>query len=87
MLMSIFTSIDAFCAESITRHKLHFSNAQNSAKQSLSTENVKTNDADRSPSQTPSPSPDNKKPSRPQFRPRFAPELDGVNCFETIVPF
>ncbi|XP_049394000.1 uncharacterized protein LOC125858294 isoform X1 [Solanum stenotomum] len=31
-----------------------------------------------------------KSPSRPQQqrrRPRFAPELDGVHCFETILPY
>uniref|UniRef100_A0A0E0DW85 Uncharacterized protein n=1 Tax=Oryza meridionalis TaxID=40149 RepID=A0A0E0DW85_9ORYZ len=24
---------------------------------------------------------------KPEARPRFAPEFDGINCFETIVPF
>lgn len=24
---------------------------------------------------------------KPVARPRFAPEFDGINCFETIVPF
>nr|GEV46479.1 START domain, START-like domain protein [Tanacetum cinerariifolium] len=42
-----------FIASHLGRNKHHFSNAQNSAKQSLTTENMKTNDADRSPSQTP----------------------------------
>ncbi|CAN4085631.1 unnamed protein product [Withania somnifera] len=30
-----------------------------------------------------------KSPSRPQQQrwPRFAPELDGVHCFETIIPY
>ncbi|PWA97134.1 hypothetical protein CTI12_AA032250 [Artemisia annua] len=87
MLMSIFSSIDAFCAESLSRQKLHFSNSNSTAKQSLSTENTKTNDADHSPPKHLHSSPEVKKPSKPQFRPRFALELDGVNCFETIVPY
>uniref|UniRef100_A0A0E0L7E0 Uncharacterized protein n=1 Tax=Oryza punctata TaxID=4537 RepID=A0A0E0L7E0_ORYPU len=24
---------------------------------------------------------------KPEARPRFAPEFDGINCFESIVPF
>ncbi|XWS38054.1 hypothetical protein CRYUN_Cryun19dG0098000 [Craigia yunnanensis] len=28
-----------------------------------------------------------KKPQQQRLRPRFAPELDGVHCFETIIPY
>ncbi|KAH1089782.1 hypothetical protein J1N35_017039 [Gossypium stocksii] len=28
-----------------------------------------------------------KTPQKQPLRPRFAPELDGVHCFETIIPY
>ncbi|KAB2066991.1 hypothetical protein ES319_A09G196300v1 [Gossypium barbadense] len=28
-----------------------------------------------------------KTPQKQRLRPRFAPELDGVHCFETIIPY
>ncbi|KAL7590440.1 hypothetical protein Lser_V15G35782 [Lactuca serriola] len=73
MLMSIFSSIDAFCAESIGQ-KLPVTNTQKDSK-----------DGHLNP---PTPSPDIKKNSpKLQISPRFAPELDGVYCFETILPY
>ncbi|KAE9608817.1 hypothetical protein Lalb_Chr08g0239691 [Lupinus albus] len=35
---------------------------------------------------TPSSAPIEAKQNRTQLRPRFAPELDGLHCFESIVP-
>lgn len=87
MLMSIFSSIDALCAESLGR-KIFLTNNNNLniPKHSSSTEAVKTDDEHHN--RSPSSSPDVKKSSKLQIIwPRFAPELDGLNCFETIVPY
>ncbi|KAK9063125.1 hypothetical protein SSX86_016995 [Deinandra increscens subsp. villosa] len=81
MLMSIFSSIDAFCAESM-RRKLPIT----TSKHSSPTETPKTEEDHRS-NQLPSSSSSVKKPPEREIGPRFAPEFDGVNCFETIVPY
>ncbi|KAK8599875.1 hypothetical protein V6N13_060315 [Hibiscus sabdariffa] len=39
------------------------------------------------PSPPPSSSTVAKTPQKQRLRPRFAPELDGVHCFETIIPY
>nr|XP_043614104.1 uncharacterized protein LOC122586058 [Erigeron canadensis] len=95
MLMSIFSSIDAFCAESIGR-KLHVTNAninkiEQNPSSSLDNVIIKAEDGEsskQSPSSSSSTSQNVKKPtSKMKICPRFAPELDGINCFETIVPY
>ncbi|KAI3517773.1 hypothetical protein L1887_16992 [Cichorium endivia] len=75
MFMSIFSSIDAFCAESIGR-KLPDTNT-----------NINTQKDSKDGRHNPSTSRDINNSPKLQIRPRFAPELDGVNCFETILPY
>ncbi|KAL8551128.1 hypothetical protein ACS0TY_000272 [Phlomoides rotata] len=79
MSMSLFSSFEAFCAESFG-HKVDFSPApaffickQDPAKiEELSKgKDVNSASTDRRRIRTP----------------RFAVELDGLNCFETILPF
>ncbi|KAL4574722.1 hypothetical protein LXL04_021558 [Taraxacum kok-saghyz] len=77
MFMSIFTSIDAFCAESIGRNKV-----------SVNDTNISSTQKDpKDGHRNPPPSPDVQSSPKLQIRPRFAPELDGVYCFETILPY
>ncbi|KAL8192272.1 hypothetical protein R6Q57_027939 [Mikania cordata] len=77
--MSIFCSIHAFCVESI---RLKLPGTVNTLKHSSPAETLSSND-DHSKSST-----DVKKPrTKMEIRPRFAPEFDGINCFETIVPY
>ncbi|KAJ0547022.1 hypothetical protein HanIR_Chr08g0367411 [Helianthus annuus] len=86
MLMSMFSFIDAFCAESLGRK--HPFTATNTPKHSSSTETLKTNEChENSSSSSSSSSSGVKKQPELRIRPRFAPEFDGVNCFETIVPY
>lgn len=85
--MSIFSSFDALCAESVGQ-KVVFSWASSSNKgvpsQWISEKfhEVKKGKEVNDSSQT------KKSEGRlPARRPRFAPELDGVHCFETIIPY
>ncbi|PIN22916.1 hypothetical protein CDL12_04353 [Handroanthus impetiginosus] len=91
MSMSIFSSFDAVCAEFFGQ-KVGFSSAQspsNSNKQvpavaaSVKIDDLKKGKEVNSSSQPPN------KPEVPRRKrtPRFAPELDGVHCFETILPY
>ncbi|KAL5737088.1 hypothetical protein ACOSQ2_031886 [Xanthoceras sorbifolium] len=90
MMMSIFfSSFDALCAE-FYRQKIDFSAAPaGKPKQEASSMKRSGSEANKSPS------PSSGRPSEEQRlriregarRARFAPELDGVHCFETIVPY
>ncbi|KAF5795484.1 hypothetical protein HanXRQr2_Chr08g0340191 [Helianthus annuus] len=63
-------------------------NTNNTPKHSSSTETLKTNECHQNSSSSSSSSSSGvKKPPELRIRPRFAPEFDGVNCFETIVPY
>ncbi|KAB1205204.1 hypothetical protein CJ030_MR7G021968 [Morella rubra] len=82
MMMSMFSSFDALCAESYGQ------------KVSLSmgpTKEPKPKPKERAPegySTPPKHCSGQRQPQEKQQRmPRFAPELDGVHCFETIVPY
>lgn len=86
--MSIFSSFDAVCAESVGR-KAGFSWApapsMTSNKQDAAVADAKIGDLKKD-KEVNSSSPPTKVPVRMRT-PRFAPELDGVHCFETILPF
>ncbi|KAL6509217.1 hypothetical protein OROGR_022527 [Orobanche gracilis] len=90
MSMSIFTPFDALCAESFFGNKVYFSST------SLSCTNTDKRDPDLEIDDLKKgkevkllPSLSNKKPEarRNSRTPRFAPELDGVHCFENILPY
>lgn len=98
--MSMFSSIDALSAESFgqkvglswtpTSKEGKVVDASKGATSTLSNEEsakkgkVGNSGADGNSTRTC----DGRKQKKPQLRrPRFAPELDGVFCFETIVPY
>ncbi|ESR59246.1 hypothetical protein CICLE_v10017302mg [Citrus x clementina] len=94
-MMSVFSSFDAFFAESYGQ-KLKFSKSKDNGKNNNNVVNdrimKKNEDSGRSTS-TPRPPTANDANMMTQQKqtktklPRFALELDGVNCFETIVPY
>ncbi|XVF53289.1 hypothetical protein PTKIN_Ptkin05aG0087500 [Pterospermum kingtungense] len=89
MLMSMFSLFEALWADS-HGHTMKFTAAT-----LTSTEQAKPRDIvsslQRNKKETDSKdisSTDSaKKPHQQHLKPRFAPELDGVNCFETIIPY
>ncbi|XP_058206282.1 uncharacterized protein LOC131319871 [Rhododendron vialii] len=98
MLMSMFSSFDALSAESFGQ-KVGFSwtptskegkvvDASKGAPSTLSNESAKKGKVGNSADGNSTGTCDGRKQKKPQLRrPRFAPELDGVFCFETIVPY
>ncbi|KAL8236016.1 hypothetical protein R6Q59_017097 [Mikania micrantha] len=77
--MSMFCSIHAFCVGSI---RLKLPGTVNTLKHSSPAETPSSNDDHRTSSTGV------KNPrTEMEIRPRFAPEFDGINCFETIVPY
>ncbi|PSS11901.1 hypothetical protein CEY00_Acc01307 [Actinidia chinensis var. chinensis] len=103
MFMSIFSSFDALCAESIG-HKVCFSPASPPPKEAkvnsssvdrrmepsspIISENLsKTGEKKSSESPVCVRKSRGQEQVKQQRRPRFAPEFDGVYCFETIVPY
>lgn len=94
-MMSIFSSFDAFCAESYGQ-KLKFSKPKDDGNNNNVSDRIKkkNQDSGRSTSTSTSmPPPANdvnkitQQKQNTRKTPRFALELDGVNCFETIVPY
>ncbi|XP_054792624.1 uncharacterized protein LOC129298266 [Prosopis cineraria] len=94
MLMSIFSSFDALCAEFSYGQRLRLSVDGGNLKPKLeqkpsssvdSSEKKRT--APDSSKAAPPTQPGGDKKQRRRFSPRFAPELDGVHCFESIVPY
>ncbi|KAJ8774711.1 hypothetical protein K2173_017157 [Erythroxylum novogranatense] len=91
-MMSLFSSFDALCAEFTYGKKLSLSLDSGSTTASIPSKDAaavvdssirKSSPSDRN--NKPSPCPSQSK--RSSMKPRFAPELDGVNCFESIVPY
>lgn len=92
MMMSIFSSFDALSAE-LFGQKLGFSWAKEQQQpkgfQAVATErktgasSAASGGSSKAGEAAPSYA---KKPRQEQRRPRFAPELDGIYCFETIIP-
>ncbi|KAK4255845.1 hypothetical protein QN277_008788 [Acacia crassicarpa] len=94
MMMSIFSSFDALCAEfsygQRSRLSIDAPNLKPKLEQKPSSPGKKPPSPDSSKAAPPSSSstqPDGAKQQRRRFSPRFAPELDGVHCFESIVPY
>ena len=98
--MSIFSSFDALCAELSYGQKLGFSlgsskdsnfkaKVEGVSSSAAASSSVETMQKKNSSSSTPMPpsQPGQEKRTRVPTRPRFAPELDGVHCFESIVPY
>ncbi|KAL6972166.1 hypothetical protein U1Q18_031854 [Sarracenia purpurea var. burkii] len=95
MFMSIFSSFDALFAESF-RQKVGFSSAAPGKEGKMEACVIDRREGTSSPviSENSSKTEGGNSSGRPvrvrkseQRRPRFAPELDGVYCFETIVPY
>ncbi|KAJ4726753.1 Avr9/Cf-9 rapidly elicited protein [Melia azedarach] len=84
-MMSIFSSFDAFYAESFGQ-KAKFSTGQKDNDVNH-VDYTRTTKKDGDERKTPA-SKSQQAQAREQTKrlPRFAPELDGVHCFETIVP-
>ncbi|KAF5206604.1 hypothetical protein FRX31_003808 [Thalictrum thalictroides] len=86
-MMWMFTSFDALCAEYVLNKKVGFSVSN----QQLSSSYIKNNSSESRPKdQENSQLLKDKKPQNQQQQQqkktlRFAPELDGLNCFETII--
>ncbi|KAJ6677432.1 hypothetical protein OIU85_010584 [Salix viminalis] len=92
MMTSMFSSFDALCAESFGQ-KLNFSftaPGEGSRPEVESTKKSVMHEGNKDTSSASSKSPPasiNKSLQQQRRRPRFAPELDGVHCFETILPY
>ncbi|KAL6541463.1 hypothetical protein OROGR_010949 [Orobanche gracilis] len=88
MSMSIFSSFDALCAESFFGQKISLCTCP--APSDKSTPVVESDDQKKKKKKGKDETlqPENKKEDRRRIRaPRFAPELDGVHCFETVLPY
>ncbi|GMY07618.1 Regulator of telomere elongation helicase [Fagus crenata] len=82
-MMSIFSSFDVLC------HKMSFSMGPTNEQRPKPTDPSSVVDpmkTDREGNSAP-PAHVSKPPLQQPRRPRFAPELDGVHCFETIIPY
>ncbi|GMN44309.1 hypothetical protein TIFTF001_013517 [Ficus carica] len=99
MMMSMFSSSDALYAE-MSGFSFSKPNASGISSDSVrpvnkdtESENTKSQIRDKTPSPPPPPPPPQPAAKvvtaqrKPQRTPRFALELDGVHCFETIVPY
>ncbi|KAL6508265.1 hypothetical protein OROMI_027496 [Orobanche minor] len=89
MSMSIFSSFDALWAESFFGQKISLCTCPAPSDKSTSVvesdDQTKKNKKGKDETSRPE---NNKKEDRRRIRaPRFAPELDGVHCFETILPY
>ncbi|XVE58274.1 hypothetical protein DITRI_Ditri04bG0157400 [Diplodiscus trichospermus] len=86
MMMSMFSSFEALWADSHGQKMKFTSSAPTSTEQAKPKEVscLKGNKEDTEKNSSPPATA--KKPQQQRLRPRFAPELDGVHCFETIIP-
>ncbi|CAA0813065.1 Unknown protein [Striga hermonthica] len=91
MSMSMFSSFDALCAESFFGQKIGlFSFPATSGHDDGKTPELKIGLVKKGKEvNSPPPHPEKKRTEdRRRVRAaRFAPELDGVYCFETIIPY
>ncbi|CAO2838514.1 unnamed protein product [Amaranthus hypochondriacus] len=87
MMSMIFSSFDPIWAESNGFKLVNFSplNPSSSSTNSSSIDGVKKEN--NNCSSVKKQSEDLKSKTKLKKNPRFAPELDGVHCFETIVPY
>ncbi|KAL6533387.1 hypothetical protein OROMI_027499 [Orobanche minor] len=90
MSMSIFTPFDALCAESFFGQKVYFSSNSPSGNTTDKRDpDLEIDDMKKGKEVNLYPYLSNKKPEDRRYSraPRFAPELDGVHCFENILPY
>ncbi|XVF10283.1 hypothetical protein REPUB_Repub07fG0169400 [Reevesia pubescens] len=81
---SIFSSFDALCAEFLGQAvKPSFASATNKDGNSLFSSRGVTNKV----TETMKKKQEGNIEKKQQRAPRFAPELDGLNCFETLVSY
>lgn len=82
--MSIFSPFEALYAES-NGFKMKFSGSQ---KQNSGGNQSPATEQQKNATKVPNSSDDEKSIKKKKIQPmRIAPELDGVHCFETILPF
>ncbi|KAK9291544.1 hypothetical protein L1049_019492 [Liquidambar formosana] len=91
MMTSMFSFFDAVCAES-NGWKFGFSLAPSPAKEerskvSTSLSSTEVNKKEKAGGSSPPVNAKRTEHQQQKSNPRFAPELDGVHCFETIVPY
>ena len=90
MMSMIFSSFDPIWAESNGFKLVNFSplNPSSSSTNSSTVDGVKNESkSNNNCSSVKKQSEDSKSKTKLKKNPRFAPELDGVHCFETIVPY
>ncbi|KAL7146058.1 hypothetical protein ABFS83_06G015900 [Erythranthe nasuta] len=93
MWMSMFSSFEAFGAESLSQRVAlsrspASASASNNMKQEPTAAAVKIDDLKKGEKVNSSSTPPKKPENRQRIRaPRFAPEFDGIYCFETIIPY
>ncbi|XP_015070174.1 uncharacterized protein LOC107014669 [Solanum pennellii] len=88
MIMSIFSSFDALTAEIFgLKVTPSWAPATSDNKQQGLLSHRKTAASPTSNSSTGELNKAGEAASAQQRRPRFAPELDGLHCFETILPY
>ncbi|KAL3653697.1 hypothetical protein CASFOL_003378 [Castilleja foliolosa] len=87
MSMSIFSSFDALCAESFFGQKINLFKGSTSSNND-STKLVPALKVDDQIKKGKDVNSEKKLEDRRRTRaPRFAPELDGLHCFETLIPY
>ncbi|XAR52149.1 hypothetical protein NMG60_11020071 [Bertholletia excelsa] len=94
MYMSIFSSFDALCAESFGLKKFDVAWAPSTEAKSEGAPSSAIREIPRKEKFGKSTGPpaggdasSNQRLRQLRRKPRFAPELDGVHCFETIIPY
>ncbi|GFP88753.1 hypothetical protein PHJA_001019000 [Phtheirospermum japonicum] len=86
MSMSIFSSFDALCAESFFGQKTSLFKGPAPSNNTRQATALKIDDQKKG--KDVNSGPEKKLGDRRRIRAlRFAPELDGVHCFETILPY
>ena len=88
-MMSMFSSFDALMAESFGQ-KVGLSWPLITKQRAVSSESEKKEETHGASNKSSSVSKEKASPGNQENRlrkARFAPELDGVNCFESIIPY
>lgn len=83
---SIFSSFDAFSAESMGLRFSAFGSVRSSIKD-VSSNNINLMKSQDNPTKVSETNNVNQIKKQESSKPRFAVELDGLNCFETIVSY
>ncbi|GMI96285.1 hypothetical protein like AT5G54165 [Hibiscus trionum] len=86
MMMSMFSSFEVLLSDYFGQNmKFTATPAEKSKPTEVSS--IKGNNKETVSKNSSPPPPVAKTPQKQRLRPRFAPELDGVHCFETIIPY